>query len=80
MSDVGFSTGRAKREVMGKVGRVVIRVRGAAGPGEVVVRILGASEAFIAYSDEVIERDTDVLVIGDRGQRSVDVVPWEFSS
>ncbi len=78
VSDVDLSTG-SDPEVNGKVGRVVIRVRGAAGPGEVVIRIRGGSEAYIAYADEVIERDSDVLVIGYRGHRSVDVVPWEFA-
>jgi hypothetical protein len=65
-------------EVTGKVGRVIVRVRGPKGPGEVLVRVRGGSEAFIAYSDRVIERDTDVLVVASRGQRAVDVEPWPY--
>jgi hypothetical protein len=53
-------------------------VRGSKGPGEVLVRIRGGSEAFIAYADTEIERDTDVLVVSSRGERAVDVVPWPW--
>lgn len=67
-------------EVTGKVGRVIVRVRGAEGPGEVLVRVRGGTEAFIAFADYVIERDTDVLVVSSRGDRSVDVVPWPYLS
>jgi membrane protein implicated in regulation of membrane protease activity len=66
----------ADLEVTGKMGRVIVRVRGSKGPGEVLVRVRGGHEAFIAYADTEIERDTDVLVIHSRGARSVDVVPW----
>jgi hypothetical protein len=65
-------------EVTGKVGRIIVRVRGGEGPGEVLVRVRGGSEAFIAYADAEIERDTDVLVVASRGERSVDVVPWPW--
>ena len=80
MSRVGLITGQSDPEVTGKVGRVIIRVRGAAGPGEVLVSVRGGTEAFIAYADIVIERETEVLVISSRGHRSVDVVPWELSA
>jgi hypothetical protein len=66
----------ADPEVTGKAGRVIVRVRGGKGPGEVLVRVRGGSEAFIAYSESEIERDTDVLVVNSRGERAVDVVPW----
>jgi hypothetical protein len=72
---VGF-LGGADPEVHGKVGHVIIRIRGAAGPGEVLVKVRGGTEAFIAYADEVIERGEDVLVVDSRGHRCVDVVPW----
>jgi hypothetical protein len=68
----------ADPEVNGKVGRVIVRIRGPRGPGEVLVRIRGGTEAFIAYSDCVIERDTDVLVVSSRGARAVDVEPWPY--
>ncbi len=65
-------------EVTGKVGRIIVRVRGAGGPGEVLVRVRGGSEAFIAFAESVIERETDVLVVCSRGDRCVDVVPWPY--
>jgi hypothetical protein len=70
----------ADAEVNGKVGRVIVRVRGAEGPGEVLVRIRGGTEAFIAYADRVIERDADVLVVASRGERAVDVEPWPYGT
>jgi hypothetical protein len=65
-------------EVTGKVGRIIVRVRGSEGPGEVLVRVRGGSEAFIAYADTEIARDADVLVVNSRGERAVDVVPWPW--
>jgi hypothetical protein len=63
-------------EVIGKVGRTIVRIRGADAPGEVMVSVRGGTECFIAYSEQEIERSAEVLVISSRGQRSVDVVPW----
>ncbi len=68
----------ADPELTGKVGRVIVRVRGGDGPGEVLVRVRGGSEAFIAYADTAIDRGTDVLVVSSRGNRCVDVVPWPW--
>lgn len=65
-------------EVNGKVGQVIVRIRGAEGPGEVLIRVRGGSEAFIAFAESAIERDADVLVVSSRGERAVDVVPWPF--
>jgi hypothetical protein len=65
-------------EVTGKVGRVIVRVRGAEGPGEVLVHVRGGSEAFIAFAEGIIERNSDVLVVSSRGHRAVDVVPWPW--
>jgi hypothetical protein len=79
VTDVGSSTGDADPEVHGKVGRVIIRIRGGAAPGEVLVKVRGGTEAFIAYADHPIDRDTEVLVVSSRGHRSVDVVPWELA-
>jgi hypothetical protein len=62
-------------EVVGRVGHVTIRIRGADKPGEVTVSVRGAAESFIAYSVTPIERAVEVLVVGSRGHRSVDVIP-----
>lgn len=67
-------------EVIGKAGRVIVRVRGADGPGEVLVRVRGGTETLIAFSEVVIERDAEVLVTHSHGQRTVDVVPRSWVS
>jgi hypothetical protein len=64
--------------VVGRVGVVRVPVRGPSAPGEVEITLSGLAEGFIAYSPERIARDAAVLVIHDRGDRSVDVVPWSF--
>lgn len=38
----------------------------------------GTCETYIAYGTERVPRGDPVLVIHDRGDRSVDVVPWAF--
>ena len=61
--------------MVGRVGHVTIRIRGADKPGEVTVSLRGGAECFIAYSDIPLERSTEVLVVSSRGHRSVDVMP-----
>jgi hypothetical protein len=62
--------------LIGSIGVLIIATRGAAGPGEVLVKIRGGSEAYIAWSPEPIPRGSTVLVINSRGTRTVDVSPW----
>ncbi|MER5640595.1 hypothetical protein ABT095_27060 [Kitasatospora sp. NPDC002227] len=62
--------------VIGCPGVLVIATRGAAGPGEVVVRIRGGTESFLAWSEEPLPEGTSVLVIDSRGARQVDVIEW----
>ena len=62
--------------LIGAIGVLLIATRGAAGAGEVLVKIRGGSEAFIAWSAEPIPRGSTVLVINNRGTRTVDVSPW----
>ncbi len=62
---------------VGCVGRLMVATRGADGPGEVLIKIRGGSEAFIAWSDEPLPRGATVLVIESRGARAVDVIEWE---
>ena len=62
--------------LIGAIGVLIIATRGTAGPGEVLVKIRGGSEAFIAWSPEPIPRGSTVLVINNRGTRAVDVSPW----
>jgi hypothetical protein len=62
--------------LIGSIGVLSIATRGTAGPGEVMVKIRGGSEAFIAWSAEPIPRGSTVLVINNRGTRTVDVSAW----
>ncbi|MEV7603362.1 hypothetical protein AB0O91_38940 [Kitasatospora sp. NPDC089797] len=62
--------------VIGCPGVLVIGTRGAAGPGEVLVRIRGGSETFLAWSEEPLPVGAAVLVIESRGSRQVDVIEW----
>jgi membrane protein implicated in regulation of membrane protease activity len=57
---------------IGCIGVVIIATRG----GEVLVKIRGGSEAFIAWSPEPLPQGATVLVIEERGHRTVDVSPW----
>ena len=62
--------------LIGSIGVISVSTRGAAGPGEVLVKIRGGSEAYIAWSPAPIARGATVLVIESRGERSVDVSEW----
>jgi hypothetical protein len=62
--------------LIGAIGVLIIATRGSKGPGEVLVKIRGGSEAFIAWSAEPIPRGSTVLVINNRGTRMVDVSAW----
>ena len=62
---------------IGCVGVLSVATRGGAGPGEVLVKIRGGSEAFLAWSEKPLPRGATVLVIESRGARAVDVIEWE---
>ncbi|OLZ65051.1 hypothetical protein AV521_32785 [Streptomyces sp. IMTB 2501] len=62
--------------VVGRVGKVVIGTRGSAGPGEVLVRVRGGSETFLAWSEDPLPAGATVLVIESRGCREVGVIEW----
>jgi hypothetical protein len=61
---------------VGCIGVITVATRGAAGPGEVLVKIRGGSETFIAWSPEPLPKGATVLVIESRGTRTVDVSAW----
>lgn len=61
---------------IGCVGVLILGTRGAGGPGEVLVRVRGGREAYIAWSEEPLVRGSTVLVIDSRGARAVDVIKW----
>jgi hypothetical protein len=62
--------------VIGCTGVLLVGTRGAAGPGEVLARVRGGTETFLAWSPEPLAKGTPVLVIESRGSRQVDVVAW----
>jgi hypothetical protein len=62
--------------LIGCIGVLTIATRGEAGPGEVLVKIRGGSEAYIAWSPAPLPKGTSVLVIESRGNRTVDVSEW----
>jgi hypothetical protein len=62
--------------VIGCIGVLVIGTRGTTGPGEVLVRVRGGSETFLAWSAEPLPQGASVLVIDSRGTRQVDVIEW----
>jgi membrane protein implicated in regulation of membrane protease activity len=61
---------------VGCIGVLVVGTRGGGGPGEVLVKIRGGSETFLAFSDEPLPKGATVLVVDSRGARAVDVTPW----
>jgi hypothetical protein len=62
---------------IGCFGVLVIGTRGPAGPGEVLVKIRGGSETYLAWSETPLPRGATVLVIESRGARTVYVTEWD---
>ncbi|MET8583615.1 hypothetical protein ABZX39_22505 [Streptomyces collinus] len=62
--------------VVGRTGKVLIGTRGSAGPGEILVRVRGGSETFLAWSEKPVSAGATVLVIESRGCREVGVIEW----
>jgi hypothetical protein len=63
-------------ELIGSIGMLTVATRGPAGPGEVLVKIRGGSETYIAWSPTPLPKGATVLVIETRGSRTVDVSDW----
>jgi hypothetical protein len=62
--------------VIGRTGTLLVGTRGQDGPGEVLVRVRGGTEAFLAWSDGHLPKGAHVLVVDSRGSRQVDVIEW----
>jgi hypothetical protein len=62
--------------LIGSIGVLSVATRGPDGPGEVMVKIRGGSEAYIAWSPTPLPKGATVLVIESRGTRTVDVSEW----
>jgi hypothetical protein len=61
---------------LGSIGVLTLGTRGTAGPGEALLKIRGGTEVYIAWSERPLPRGTQVLALGVRGPRTVEVVPW----
>jgi hypothetical protein len=61
---------------VGLSGTLTVATRGPAGAGEVLVKVRGATEAYMAWSEQPLARGTSVLVFNARGNRTVDVMEW----
>ena len=62
---------------IGRVGVLIVGTRGSAGPGEVLIKIRGGTETFLAWSEKPLPKGATVLVIESRGARAVDVIEWK---
>lgn len=65
---------------VGRTGVLTVATRGPNGPGEVLIKIRGGTETFLAWSEEPLPKGTAVLVIESRGARTVGVVEWSEPS
>lgn len=66
----------ADESAVGSIGVLVVGTRGVDGPGEVLVKIRGGSEAFLARSDQPLPAGVHVLVVESLGSRTLHVVEW----
>jgi hypothetical protein len=65
---------------VGATGVLLVATRGADGPGEVLIRIRGGTETYLAWSDEPLAKGEWVLVVEALGARRVTVVAWTAPS
>ena len=66
----------ARQTLVGRVGTVIIGIRGGNRPGEVRLMVEGIAHYYLAYAVTPVPADTAVLVINSRGARQIDVEPW----
>lgn len=66
--------------VVGSVGVLTVGTRGGAGPGEVLIKVRGGSETYLAWSEEPLPKGVSVLVVESQGARTLAVVPWSGSA
>jgi hypothetical protein len=64
------------QSAVGTWGVITTATRGPDGPGEVLLRIGGGTESYLAYSEEPLPRGSEVLVFNSRGNRCVDVMQF----
>jgi len=64
------------QSAVGCIGKLTVATRGHGGPGEVLIKVRGGTEAYLAWSEEPLAKGTTVLVFNSRGERAVDVMQW----
>ena len=62
-----------EQQVIGATGVVIVATRGIGGPGEVSLRIGGASDSYLAWSEHPLARGIEIVVTDRRGPRTVEV-------
>jgi hypothetical protein len=62
--------------LVGALGTVHLRIRGAEKCGEIRVVVEGLPHYYLAFSPIPLEVGTRVVVVHNRGGRQVDVEPW----
>jgi hypothetical protein len=66
----------ADESAVGCTGTVIVATRGEQGPGEVLVKMRGGTEAYLAWSERPLPRGTQILVYNTRGDRALDVMEF----
>ena len=61
---------------VGCIGTVIVATRGPKGAGEVLLRMKGGTEAYIAWSEKPLPRGAQILAYNSRGERTVDVMEF----
>ncbi len=61
--------------VVGRPAYVTVAIPGGSHAGEVLLRVRGGTESYIAYADQPVGVGAQVVVLADRGARSVLVAP-----
>ncbi len=61
--------------VVGKAAYVTVAIPGGPQAGEVLVRVRGGTESYIAYADQPVGLGAQVVVVANRGARTLLVTP-----
>ncbi|WP_436533482.1 hypothetical protein [Actinoplanes sp. HUAS TT8] len=62
--------------LVGRIGTVIIPIRGGERAGEVRLLVAGIAHYYLAFAAGPVRAGADVLVINNRGSRQIDVEPW----
>jgi hypothetical protein len=68
-----------EHNVLGKLGVLSVATRGEVGAGEVLLTLNGSTEAYLAWSETPLAKGTRVVVLAERGVRTVDVASCDDS-